>query len=155
MTTAGELEADLTIQQVVRQTGLAESALRYYKRFGLIDAVQRDESRGHRRYPPALVRSVESLSCLRSTGMSVQDMRAARREHAPRAGRHGRPAPVVRRHAERLRAEIARPRMRERCSASLIPIHELAAHGAPGGTRTHAVRILRTAARVCVTNGNR
>lgn len=69
--------ADLTIQQLARRTGLAESALRYYERIGLIDAVPRDESSGHRRYPPALVAAVESLSCLRGAGMTSP--RAVRR----------------------------------------------------------------------------
>lgn len=69
-------ESDLTIQQVSRRTGLAESALRYYKRIGLIDPVPRDDSSGHRRYPPDTVAAIESLSCLRGTGMSVQDMSA-------------------------------------------------------------------------------
>ena len=40
--------ADLTIQQASRRTGLAESALRYYERIGLIDRVPRDESRPRR-----------------------------------------------------------------------------------------------------------
>ena len=69
-------EAELTIQQVSRRTGLAESTLRYYERIGLIDAVPRDQSSGHRRYPPDLVAAIESLSCLRGTKMSVHDMRA-------------------------------------------------------------------------------
>ncbi|MET0700316.1 MAG: MerR family DNA-binding transcriptional regulator, partial [Mycobacterium sp.] len=51
----------LTIQQLARRTGLAESALRYYERIGLIDPVPRDDSSGHRRYPPALVSAIESL----------------------------------------------------------------------------------------------
>ena len=68
--------SDLTIQQVSRRTGLAESALRYYERIGLIGAVPRDQSSGHRRYPPDLVAAIEALSCLRGTGMSVHDMRA-------------------------------------------------------------------------------
>ncbi|MCV7256655.1 MerR family transcriptional regulator [Mycobacterium hackensackense] len=67
--------ADLTIQQVARRTGLSESALRYYERIGLLDPVPRDPSSGHRRYPPELVTAVESLACLRGTGMSVRDMR--------------------------------------------------------------------------------
>ncbi|WP_199189916.1 MerR family transcriptional regulator [Mycobacterium sp. ENV421] len=70
------LTRDLTIQEVSRQSGLTESALRYYERIGLIEPVPRDDSSGHRRYPPALVDAIESLSCLRSTGMSVQNMRA-------------------------------------------------------------------------------
>ena len=65
---------DLTIQQVARRTGLAESALRYYERIGLIDPVPRDESSGHRRYPPDLVAAIEGMSCLRGTGLSSTDM---------------------------------------------------------------------------------
>jgi hypothetical protein len=42
---------DLTIRQVSRRTGLAESALRYYERTERIDAVPRDESSGHRPKP--------------------------------------------------------------------------------------------------------
>ena len=66
----------LTIQQVSRRTGLSEPTLRYYEKIGLIGAVGRDESSGHRRYSPATVETIEALSCLRSTGMSVRDMRA-------------------------------------------------------------------------------
>ncbi|MZD03539.1 MerR family transcriptional regulator [Streptomyces sp. SID5785] len=66
----------LTIQQVARRTGLTEPTLRYYEKIGLIGSVDRDDSSGHRRYGPALVERIEALGCLRSTGMSVRDMRA-------------------------------------------------------------------------------
>jgi MerR family transcriptional regulator, aldehyde-responsive regulator len=105
-------EAELTIQQVSRRTGLAESTLRYYERIGLIDAVPRDQSSGHRRYPPDLVAAIESLSCLRGTKMSVHDMRAYVVNM-----RRGRVAAADQRqlfagHADRLRGEIARLRLR-------------------------------------------
>jgi MerR family regulatory protein len=64
--------SDLTIQQMSRHTGLAESALRYYERIGLIGAVPRDESSGHRRYPPDLVAAIEALSCLRGAFDAIQ-----------------------------------------------------------------------------------
>src|SRR6201987_2807901 len=106
--------SDLTIQQVSRHTGLAESALRYYERIGLIGAVPRDESSGHRRYPTDLVAAIEALSCLRGTGMSVRDMRTyvpnRRRGVIGRAG----PGGLFAGHADRLRREIARLRLRER-----------------------------------------
>ena len=106
--------SDLTIQQVSRHTGLAESALRYYERIGLIGAVPRDESSGHRRYPPDLVATIEALSCLRGTGMSVQDMRTyianMRRGLIAAADQRE----LFARHADRLRGEIARLRLRER-----------------------------------------
>ena len=43
---------ELTIQQVSRRTGLAESALRYYERIGLIDAVPRDAAAATGATPP-------------------------------------------------------------------------------------------------------
>jgi len=112
--TSTAVHSDLTIQQVARRTGLAESALRYYERIGLIDAVPRDDSSGHRRFPPGQVAAVESLSCLRSTGMSVADMRVYVANM-----RRGREAATDQRrlfaqHAERLRIEIARLHLRER-----------------------------------------
>ena len=97
-----------------RRTGLAESALCYYERIGLIDPVPRDASSGHRRYPADLVTAIEGLSCLRCTGMPVQDMRTyiatMNRGRRGAADQHE----LFARHAERLRAEIARLRLRER-----------------------------------------
>jgi DNA-binding transcriptional MerR regulator len=105
---------DLTIQQVSRRTGLAESALRYYERIGLIDAVPRDASSGHRRYPPELVNAIESLSCLRGSGMSVADIRryVANTRRGPDAISDQRR--LFEAHAARLHDEIARLRLRER-----------------------------------------
>ncbi len=54
----------------------SESALRYYERIGLIDPVPRDSSSSHRRYAAETVDTLEALACLRSTGMSIDDMRA-------------------------------------------------------------------------------
>lgn len=108
------LTKDLTIQEVSRQSGLAESALRYYERIGLIDPVPRDPSSGHRRYPPNLVSAVESLSCLRSIGMSVRDMRT----YVANVGRGEAAAADQRRlfdaHAKRLADDIARLQVRQR-----------------------------------------
>ncbi|HET6242096.1 MAG TPA: MerR family transcriptional regulator, partial [Arthrobacter sp.] len=61
----------LTIQEVARRSGFGEPTLRYYEKIGLLGAVARDESSGHRRYGPATVTRVEALSCLRSSGMTV------------------------------------------------------------------------------------
>ncbi|WP_369332890.1 MerR family transcriptional regulator [Nonomuraea candida] len=46
------------------------------RRSALIGPVPRDESSGHRRYDSRAVETIETLSCLRAAGMSVQDMRA-------------------------------------------------------------------------------
>ncbi|WAL69379.1 MerR family transcriptional regulator [Amycolatopsis cynarae] len=102
----------LTIHEVSRRSGLPEPTLRYYEKIGLIDPVGRDESSGHRRYPPAAVERIEALGCLRSSGMSVRDLRDYLRHL------QGPDAPslheLFRRNAERLDGEIERMRTRRR-----------------------------------------
>lgn len=71
----GEQAAGLTVRQMARRSGFSEPTLRYYEKIGLLGAVGRDESSGHRRYGPATVARVEALSCLRSSGMTVSGMR--------------------------------------------------------------------------------
>lgn len=66
---------DLTIQEMAQRSGFSEPTLRYYEKIGLLGAVARDASSGHRRYEPATVERVEALSCLRSAGMTVSGMR--------------------------------------------------------------------------------
>jgi len=106
--------AELTIQQVARHTGLAESALRYYERFGLIDSLPRDASSGHRRYPADLVATIESLSCLRGSGMSVADIRSYVANTRRGDAAVGDQRALFEAHAARLHDEIARLRLRER-----------------------------------------
>ncbi len=65
----------LTIQEMARQSGLSEYTLRYYERIGLLTPIPRDRSSGHRRYSAETVGLVESLSCLRGTGMPLEDIR--------------------------------------------------------------------------------
>lgn len=112
------VSGELTIQQVSRRTGLAESALRYYERIGLIEAVPRDASSGHRRYPADLVATIESLSCLRGSGMSVADIRTyvanTRRGEDAVADQRA----LFEAHAARLHDEVARLRLRERYVAA-------------------------------------
>ena len=124
--------AELTIQQLARRTGLAESALRYYERIGLIDQVPRDPSSGHRRYPPGLVAAVESLSCLRGAGMSVADMRAYVDNIRRGGAAAGEQRELFARHAQRLRDEIAELERRRRyvaAKAELWAARERAAAG--------------------------
>ncbi|MFG2304168.1 MerR family transcriptional regulator [Actinacidiphila glaucinigra] len=66
---------DLTIQEMARRSGFSEPTLRYYEKIGLLGAVGRDDSSGHRRYGPATAARVEALSCLRSSGVTVSGMR--------------------------------------------------------------------------------
>lgn len=64
----------LTIQAFAKVSGLTAHTLRYYERIGLIDPVERAGS-GHRRYSEEDRHWVEFLHKLRSTGMSIREMR--------------------------------------------------------------------------------
>lgn len=66
----------MSVQEVVRRTGFSEATLRYYERIALIPPVPRDPSSHHRRYPPVVVDQLEALSCLRSSGLGIDDMRS-------------------------------------------------------------------------------
>lgn len=104
----------LSIQQVAQRTGFSEPTLRYYEQVGLFGPVERDESSGHRRYSPGLVETIESLACLRTSGMSIEDMRRYL-EMLPQ----GRGAAVglrelFARHAGRIAGDIARLEARRR-----------------------------------------
>ena len=68
-------DRELTVQQVVEMTGLSEHTLRYYERLGLLQSIKRDRSSGHRRYTADDVARLETLACLRATGMSLEEMR--------------------------------------------------------------------------------
>ena len=71
-----EQEDTLTIREMAQRSGLSEYTLRYYERIGLLTPIPRDQSSGHRRYSPDTVGLIESLSCLRGMGMSLEDIRA-------------------------------------------------------------------------------
>src|SRR5689334_2941837 len=64
-----------TVQQAAALTGLSEHTLRYYERIGLIQPVPRQKPSGHRRYGPADLAKLETLACLRATGMPIEQMR--------------------------------------------------------------------------------
>ena len=103
----------MTIQEVSRRSGLSEPTLRYYEEVGLVGPVGRDERSGHRRYQDADLDVLQALACLRALGMGIEDMRAyqANRVRARRS-QDGRAVAaeqrdLLRRHAERMAAEIA------------------------------------------------
>jgi DNA-binding transcriptional MerR regulator len=67
------MDTDLTIQEVAKLTGLSVHTLRYYERNGLLKPVPR-AANGHRRYSQADIASIEFLTKLRMTGMSIRQM---------------------------------------------------------------------------------
>jgi len=103
-----------TIQEVARRTGFSEPTLRYYERIGLIGPVPRGESSGHRLYDAGLIATIESLACLRSSGVPIEDMRSYL-ERLPRgneaaAEQHA----LFAAHADRVSEQIARLEVRRR-----------------------------------------
>ncbi|MFY1616482.1 MerR family transcriptional regulator [Micromonospora sp. WMMD736] len=107
-------EAPLSIQEMAQRSGFSEPTLRYYEKVGLLGAVPRDDSSGHRRYDSALAERVDALACLRSSGMSVAEMRrylALLAEGDRTAAAEQRD--LFARHADRLTAEIDRLRVRQ------------------------------------------
>ncbi|WP_326949211.1 MerR family transcriptional regulator [Amycolatopsis sp. NBC_01307] len=108
---AGE-QVWLTILEASRRSGLSEPTLRYYEQIGLIGPVPRDPSSGHRRYDAAAMDVLDSLGCLRSAGLRVEDLRRyldllARGDAAAAEQRE-----LFDHHAGRLEAEIERLTLR-------------------------------------------
>jgi len=64
-----------TVQEAATQSGLTTHTLRYYERIGLLDPPTRAPGSGHRAYNDADLRRVQFLKRLRTTGMSVREMR--------------------------------------------------------------------------------
>jgi MerR family copper efflux transcriptional regulator len=101
-----------TIQEVARRSGLSEPTLRYYEDVGLVGPIDRDTSSGHRRYRSTDVDTLEALACLRTAGVSIDDMRTylANRARGREAAAEQRD--LLLRHAVRIEAEIAAQRVR-------------------------------------------
>lgn len=68
-------EATLTIKEMAAQSGISEYTLRYYEKISLIKPIPRDGSSGHRRYSADAAQLLETLACLRASGLSLDDMR--------------------------------------------------------------------------------
>jgi DNA-binding transcriptional MerR regulator len=74
-TAASISEVAVSISQVAEATGLSTHTLRYYEREGLmLTDVDRAQSL-HRRYSPADIEWVRFLTRLRSTAMSISEIR--------------------------------------------------------------------------------
>ncbi|MBZ5737686.1 MerR family transcriptional regulator [Nocardioides mangrovi] len=93
----------MLIHEVSERTGLSQATLRYYERIGLVPPVPRDDS-GHRWYSAEVVDDLTWLSCLRATGMGIEDLRRYRDQRADGDAREQRL--LLQRHAVRLRAEL-------------------------------------------------
>ena len=103
----------LTIAEVSRRSGLSEPTLRYYEEVGLVGPVDRDARSGHRRYGDDDLDVLQALACLRALGMGIEDMRTYQANRS-RGGRAvaAEQCDLLRRHAERIEAEIVALRTR-------------------------------------------
>ncbi|WP_216893264.1 MerR family transcriptional regulator [Nocardia alni] len=95
-----------TIQDVSRRSGLSEPTLRYYEQVGLIGPVDRDAGSGHRRYRTEDVDTLLVLACLRTMGMSIEDMRTYQANRSRGRAAAGEQRDLLLRHAERVEAKI-------------------------------------------------
>ncbi len=68
------MENSFTIKQVAAQTGISEDTIRYYERIALLPKIARKQN-GHRMYRPADIGTIQLLTCLKKTGMSLDEMR--------------------------------------------------------------------------------
>ena len=64
----------ISVSEAAAKVGLTTHTLRWYEQEGLVEPVVRDAA-GRRRYQPADLDRLVLLTKLRSTGMSVRDMR--------------------------------------------------------------------------------
>jgi DNA-binding transcriptional MerR regulator len=141
--TAGHL-AGLSIQEVSRRTGFSESTLRYYERIGLIDQVPRVSSSSHRRYAGGTVDTLEALACLRSAGMSIDEMRAYLGGVAEGLTAAPRMAALFASHAERLEQELAALRVRQAYAAAKAALWQARADGDQAAEQEAAAEVLET-----------
>ena len=97
----------LSIAEAAARSGLRESTLRYWERIGLVAAVSRDPSSGHRRYSLDGVAQLETLANLRAVGLSIGDMRVYLRQASQGDAGAARQRALFQAHADKLTAELS------------------------------------------------
>ena len=140
--------AGLSIQEVARRTGFSESTLRYYERIGLIDPVPRATSSSHRRYAAETVDTLEALACLRSTGMSIDDMRAYLNGVAEGLTAAPRMVALFAAHARRLERELAALHIRQGYAAAKVALWQARVEGDPAAEQEAAAEVQRIMGRL-------
>lgn len=107
-------EATLTIKEMAAQSGISEYTLRYYEKISLIKPIPRDGSSGHRRYSADAAQLLETLACLRASGLSLDDMRQylQMRERGREAAAEQKA--LFQAHAEKVAEEIRQLEIRQR-----------------------------------------
>ncbi len=137
-----------SIQDVSRRSGLSEPTVRYYEQVGLIGPIDRDERSGHRRYGDTDLHDLESLACLRATGVGIADMRAYQRNRARGRSAAGEQRDLLLRHAERIEAELAAQRSRLAYLRAKAEMWDARDSGDAAAEAAATERVLRAAGRL-------
>ncbi len=96
------------------RSGLSEYTLRYYEKIGIIEPIARDKSSGHRRYSEETARKLESLACLRASGLSLDDIRQCLRLRERGDEVAAEQKALFAAHAEKVAEEIRQLQIRQR-----------------------------------------
>lgn len=67
-------EQTFTIKQTAEQTGISEDTIRYYEKIALLPRADRKDN-GHRIYRQEDIQMIRLVSCLKKTGMPLEEMR--------------------------------------------------------------------------------
>jgi DNA-binding transcriptional MerR regulator len=94
-----------TIRETSTRTGLSTYTLRYYEREALIPPVGRTSS-GHRRYGPDDLAWIDYVSCLRSLGFGITEIRRYAGLYQEGDASLEERAVILAGHAERIRSKI-------------------------------------------------
>ncbi|MGC5771167.1 MerR family transcriptional regulator [Paenibacillus pabuli] len=63
-----------SIKETAEQAGLSEDTIRYYEKIGLLPRAERKPNR-HRVYRPEDIQTMKLITCLKKTGMSLDEMK--------------------------------------------------------------------------------
>ncbi|WP_342549118.1 MerR family transcriptional regulator [Paenibacillus sp. FSL P2-0089] len=69
-----DLQQGYSIKETAERTGMPEDTIRYYEKIGLLPRAKR-KGNSHRIYSDADLEMMQMISCLKKTGMSLDDMR--------------------------------------------------------------------------------
>jgi len=69
-----ETKHTFTIKQTAEQIGITEDTIRYYEKIALLPRADRKDN-GHRIYRRKDIDTIRLISCLKKTGMSLEEMR--------------------------------------------------------------------------------
>lgn len=67
-------EQTFTIMEIADLTGISRDTIRYYEKIGLLPRAERKVN-GHRVYREHDIRALRLISCLKKTGMPLEEMR--------------------------------------------------------------------------------